>query len=77
MSEIERQVQGWWARLIAWLRGAQHGEAARRARSALQEARASDAGQRAEAAVRDLREGEAGRKAKAALRDLRDDLKRN
>lgn len=68
MSEIERQVRGWWARLLAWLRG---GDASRRAKSALQDVRTSDAGRKAEAALRDLREGEAGRKAKAALRDLR------
>jgi len=88
MSEIERQVRGWWARLMAWLRGAQHGEAAQRAKtafgdmrtsdtgrkaeSALRDLRGSDAARKAEAALRDLREGEAGRKAKEAFRDLRD-----
>ena len=29
MSEIERQARNWWARLLAWLRGAQDGDAAR------------------------------------------------
>ena len=32
MSEIERQVRGWWDRLLAWLRGSQSGDAARKAR---------------------------------------------
>ena len=32
MSEIERQARSWWDRLLAWLRGAQNGDAARKAR---------------------------------------------
>ena len=61
MSEIERQVRGWWARLLTWLRGAQNGDAARKARETLHDVRASDAGQRAESALRDLRDGASGR----------------
>ena len=30
MNELERQARGWWARLLAWLRGAQGGDAARK-----------------------------------------------
>ena len=56
MSEIERQVRGWWDRLLAWLRGAQNGDAARKARETLQDVRTSDAGQRAESALRDVRD---------------------
>ena len=51
MSEIERQARNWWARLLAWLRGAQGGDAARKAREALQDVRTSDAGRRAESAL--------------------------
>ena len=51
MSEIERQARNWWARLLAWLRGAQGGEAARKARETLQDVRTSDAGRRAESAL--------------------------
>jgi hypothetical protein len=54
MNEIERQARGWWARLLAWLRGAQGGDAARKARETLQDVRTSDAGRRAESALRDL-----------------------
>jgi hypothetical protein len=72
MSEIERQARGWWSRLLAWLRGAQRGDAAQRARTAVQDMRASDAGRKVETALRDLRDSDAGRKAKAALHDLRD-----
>src|SRR6266480_3710357 len=72
MSEIERQARGWWARLLAWLRGAQGGEAARKARETLQDVRTSDAGRRAESALRDLKDSDAGRKAKEAVKDLRD-----
>src|SRR6476646_9680680 len=72
MSEIERQARNWWARLLAWLRGAQNGDAARKARETLQDVRTSDAGQRAESALRDLRGSDATRKAKEAIRDLRD-----
>jgi len=50
----------------------QDGDAARRAKTALQDVRTSDAGRKAEAALRDLREGDAGRKAKEAIRDLRE-----
>ena len=50
MTEIEQQVRSWWSRLIAWLRGAEHGDAARKARAALQDVRTSDAGRRTEAA---------------------------
>ena len=57
MPEIEQQVRSWWSRLIARLRGAEHGDAARRARTAMQDVRTSDAGRRAEAALRDLRDG--------------------
>ena len=53
MSEIERQARGWWARLLAWLRGAQGGEAARKARETLQDVRTSDAG-RGRVGLRDL-----------------------
>ena len=59
MSEIERQVRGWRDRLLAWLRGAQNGDAARKARETLQDVRTSDAGQRAESALRDLRDSDA------------------
>ena len=52
MTEIEQQVRGWWSRLIAWLRGAQHSDAARKARDTMQDVRTSDAGRRAEAARR-------------------------
>ena len=52
MSEIERQVRGWWARLVAWLRGAQDGDAARKARETLQDVRTSDAGRRRVAPAR-------------------------
>ena len=72
MSEIERQVQNWWSKLLAWLRGAQNGDAARKAKSTWEDMRTSDAARKAEAAFRDMREGEAGRKAKEAFRDLRD-----
>ena len=68
MNEIERQARGWWARLMAWLRGAQNGDTARKAREALQDARTSDAGRRAESALRDMRDSDAGRKAKEAIR---------
>jgi len=34
MSEIERQARSWWDRLLAWLRGAQNGDAARKTRPA-------------------------------------------
>ena len=44
MTEIEQQVRGWWARLIARLRGAQDGDAARKSRAALQDVRTSEAG---------------------------------
>ena len=71
MTESEQQVRGWWSRLIAWLRGAQHGDAARKARDTMQDVRTSDAGRRTEAALRDLRDSDAGRKAREALRDLR------
>jgi hypothetical protein len=70
MNEIERQARGWWARLLAWLRGAQDGDAARKARETLQDVRTSDAGRRAESALRDLKDSDAGRKAKDALREL-------
>src|SRR6266704_2868942 len=72
MSEIERQVRGFWARLLAWLRGPRGAEATRRAKSALDDVRTSQAARRAEAALRDLKDGDAGRKAKAAFQDLRD-----
>ena len=61
MSEIERQVRSWWDRLLAWLRGAQSGDTARKARETLHDVRSSDAGQRAESALRDLRDGASGR----------------
>ena len=64
MSEIERQARNWWARLLAWLRGAQDGDAARKARETLQDVRTSDAGRRAESALRDLKDSDASRKAK-------------
>ena len=73
MSEIERQARNWWARLLAWLRGAQGGDAARKAREALQDVRTSDAGRRAESALRDLKDSDAGRKAKDAIKDLREE----
>ncbi len=79
MSEIERQVRGWWARLLAWLRGAQGGDAARKgrkAKEAIKDLRDSEAvGKARDAAkdvLRDLREGDTGRKAKEAIKDLRD-----
>ncbi len=61
MSEIERQVRGWWSRLLAWLRGAQQGDAARKAKSSLQDMRTSEAGRRAEATFRDLRDSPSSR----------------
>ena len=67
MSEVERQVRSWWSRLLAWLRGAQHGDAANKARSTWQDVRTSDAGRKAEAALRDLRQGEVGRRAEAIV----------
>jgi hypothetical protein len=56
MAEFEQQAKGWWAKVIAWLRGGQR----------------TDAGRKAKAALQDLRDSETGRKAKAAFRDLRD-----
>ena len=47
MTEIEQQVRGWWSRLIAWLRGAQHSDAARKARDTMQDVRTSDAARKA------------------------------
>ena len=61
MNEIEQQVRGWWSKLIVWLRGAQHGDAASKARATLEDVRTSDAGRKAEAALRDLRDSTAGR----------------
>src|ERR1700683_1633996 len=71
MSEMEQQVRGWWARVIAWLRGGQRADATHRAKAALADLRDSETGRKAEAAIRDLRQGEVGRKAEAAIRDLR------
>jgi hypothetical protein len=72
MSEMEQQVRGWWAKVIAWLRGGQRGDATHRAKTALADLRDSETGRKAEAAIRDLRQGEVGRKAEAAIRDLRE-----
>ena len=74
MSEIERQARGWWARLLAWVRGAQNGDAARKARETLQDVRTSDAG-RKDRSRRCATCGTGRRRAarpSAAVRDLRD-----
>lgn len=72
MSEMERQVRGFWARVMEWLRGPRGTAAAQRARNALDDVRTSDVGRKAESALKDLRDGDAGRKAKEAIRDLKD-----
>ena len=76
MAEFEQQAKGWWAKVIAWLRGGQRTDAGRKAKAALQDLRDSDvvgkARDTAREAIRDLRDSDAGRKAKAAIRDLRD-----
>ena len=48
MSEVERQVRSWWSRLLAWLRGAQHGDTAQRAKTAVHDMRTSDTGRKAD-----------------------------
>src|SRR5437764_1490676 len=50
MSEMERQVRGFWARIMEWLRGPRGAEAAQRARNALDDVRTSDVGRKAESA---------------------------
>jgi hypothetical protein len=79
MAINQQQPQGWWARLMAWLRGGQRGDAGRKAAAAaekakarLQDVRSGEAARKAEAAIKDLREGEVGRKAEAAIKDLRE-----
>ena len=42
MSEIERQVRSFWARLLDWLRGPRGAEATRRAKVALNDVRTSE-----------------------------------
>ena len=64
MAEFEEQVKGFWAKVIAWLRGGQRGDTAQKARGALQDMRTSETARKAEAAIKDLREGETGRKAR-------------
>jgi hypothetical protein len=79
MAIDQQQPQGWWARLMAWLRGGQRGDAGRKAAAAaekakarLQDVRSGEAARKAESAIKDLREGEVGRKAEAAIKDLRE-----
>ena len=61
MAEFEQQAKGWWAKVIAWLRGGQRTDAGRKAKAALQDLRTSETGRKAEAKIKDLRDGEVGR----------------
>jgi hypothetical protein len=72
MADLERQVRGWWARLVAWLRSGQRADSGHKAKAMLEDIRGSEARRKAEAALKDLREGEAGRKAREAVRELRE-----